>query len=51
VYAAYRATFRELGPRHKALDRWKHELGWHVSLQFANSWLEPERKKRRKPFE
>ncbi len=37
-------VFAEAGPRHAALARWEHRLGWTVSDEFARSWLAGERK-------
>lgn len=43
TWQAYRSAFRALGPRHKAVDRWRHDLKWSVPESVVAGWLAPER--------
>jgi hypothetical protein len=40
---ALRAFNRTLGPRHRAADRWQHELGWNIEPGALAKWLGAER--------
>lgn len=42
TWAAYRDAFRCLGPRHRLLDRWCHDLGWEIPHEVAAPFLAPE---------
>ena len=48
VSRAFNEAMREaeckLGPRHRLVDRWRHELGWNVEPSAVATWLEPERR-------
>lgn len=39
---AYRKAFRELGPRHRNVDRWIQELGWGIERRALEAYLAPE---------
>lgn len=43
AWEAYRSAFRSLGPRHFAVDRWRHDLKWNVPEEVVADWLAPER--------
>jgi hypothetical protein len=45
AYAAYRSAFRAIGPCHRLVDRWRHDLKWIVPEKFIEGWLAPERAK------
>lgn len=37
--AAYREEFRKIGPRHRNVDRWEHDLGWKIDPKVADDYL------------
>lgn len=45
AWEAFRSAFRSLGPRHRWVDRWRHDLRWIIPEQFVAAWLAPERAK------
>lgn len=45
AWEAYRSAFRALGPCHRAVDRWRHDLKWSVPESVVAAWLAPERAK------
>lgn len=45
AWEAYREAFRSLGPCHRLVDRWRHDLKWDVPESFVAKWLAPERAK------
>ncbi len=45
VWEAYRAAYRALGPCHRLVDRWRHDLKWNVPDHVVAAWLAHERAK------
>lgn len=45
AWALYRSTFRSIGPRHRLIDRWRHDLKWTIAESVAAPWLAEERAK------
>ncbi len=43
AWAAYRSTFRSLGPRHRNVDHWRHDLKWNVPEPVIANYLAEER--------
>lgn len=39
---AYWREFAKVGPRHKNVKRWVHDLGWNVSPAALDAYLAPE---------
>ena len=39
VLEAYREEFRKIGPRHRNVDRWEHDLGWRIDPAVADAYL------------
>lgn len=39
---AYWQAFAELGPRHRNVARWIHDLGWLIDMSDVRSYLAPE---------
>lgn len=45
AWEAYRSAFRSLGPCHRLVDRWRHDLKWNVPDYVVKDWLAHERAK------
>jgi hypothetical protein len=45
AWEAYRSAFRSLGPRHRNVDRWRHDLKWGVPESVVANYLAEERAK------
>jgi hypothetical protein len=45
AWGAYRSAFRSLGPKHRAVDRWRYDLKWNVPDHVVSDWLADERAK------
>ncbi|CAB4164939.1 hypothetical protein UFOVP833_3 [uncultured Caudovirales phage] len=43
AWQAYRSVFRSLGPRHRNVDRWRHDLKWKVEEHVIADYLAEER--------
>ncbi len=43
AWEAYRGAFRALGPCHRLVDRWRHDLRWSVPDHVVSAWLADER--------
>tara|TARA_R110000822_G_C15212210_1_gene483449 strand:+ start:719 stop:940 length:222 start_codon:yes stop_codon:yes gene_type:complete len=39
TFAAFREEFRKIGPRHRNVDRWEHDLGWTIDPRVADDYL------------
>lgn len=39
TFAAFREEFRKIGPRHRNVDRWEHDLGWIIDPRVADDYL------------
>ncbi len=37
--AIFREEFRKIGPRHRNVDRWEHDLGWTIDPRVADDYL------------
>lgn len=42
--AAFREEWRKLGPRHRLIDRWRFDLGWHIEPEVCRAFLEADSK-------
>lgn len=38
-----RELFRALGPAHRQVDRWRHDLGWKVDEDVVDGFLKGDR--------
>lgn len=43
--AAFREVWREQGPRHRLVDRWRYDLGWNIEPEVVRAFLEQDRPK------
>ena len=45
AWEAFRSVYRSLGPRHRNVDHWRHDLKWNVPEHVIANYLAPERAK------
>lgn len=40
AFAEFRKAWREQGPRHRLVDRWRFDLGWNIEPEAVRAWLQ-----------